>query len=96
MSSSPTAREVDRELGDLRHDLVAGAPLLSYLRYNVDLRAEQVRALDSTLTSGKTIKSLSEMDAPENMDLLHRLGTLAGERDVKPGDFAAHFDLPRV
>ena len=24
MSSSPTAREIDRELGDLRHDLVAG------------------------------------------------------------------------
>jgi predicted acylesterase/phospholipase RssA len=96
MSSSPTAREVDGELGDLRHDLVAGAPLLSYLRYNVDLRAEQVRALDSTLTSSKTIKSLSEMDAPENMDVLHRLGALAGERDVRPGDFAAHFDLPRA
>lgn len=94
MSSSPTAREIDRELADLRHDLVAGAPLLSYLRYNVDLRKKSVQQLDPNLTSVKRIKSLSAMDAPENMDVLHRLGTLAAERDVKAGDFASVFDLP--
>ena len=94
MSSSPTAREIDRELGDLRHDLVAGAPLLSYMRYNVDLRKASVQRLDPSLTDSKGIESLSEMDAPENMAVLHRLGTLAAERDVKGGDFASVFDLP--
>ena len=94
MSSSPTAREIDRELGDLRHDLIAGAPLLSYLRYNVDLRKASVHRLDPSLTDSKGIESLSEMDAPENMAVLHRLGTLAAERDVKGGDFASVFDLP--
>jgi hypothetical protein len=96
MSSSPTAREMDRELGDLRHDLVAGAPLLSYLRYDVDLRPACVQRLDPDLTDPERIKSLSEMDAPENMDALHRLGMLAAERDVNGADFASVFDLPRV
>jgi Patatin-like phospholipase len=93
MSSSPTAREIDRELGDLRHDLVAGAPLLSYLRYNVDLREESVKLLDPSLTDSKVIESLSEMDAPENMPVLHRLGTLAAKRDVRANDFPSVFDL---
>ena len=44
MSTSRTARTIDRELGDLQHDLVAGAPLLSYLRYNVDLAVKSVQA----------------------------------------------------
>jgi predicted acylesterase/phospholipase RssA len=93
MSSSPTAREIDRELGDLRHDLVAGAPLLSYLRYNVDLSRENVQRLDTNLTDSKVIESLSEMDTPENMMVLHRLGMLAAEHDVRASDFASLFDL---
>ncbi len=85
---------VDRELGDLRHDLVAGAPLLSSLRYNVDLRKESLEQLDPGLTDLKAIESLSAMDAPENMDVLHKLGRLAAERDVRGSDFASNFDLP--
>ena len=34
------------------------------------------------------------MDAPENMAFLHKLGKLAGERDVSGSDFASHFALP--
>jgi hypothetical protein len=94
ISSSPTAREIDRELGDLGQDLIAGVPLLSYLRYNVDLRRKSVQQLDPDLKDPKVIASLSAMDAPENMDLPHRLGALAAERDVKSVDFASGFDLP--
>jgi hypothetical protein len=94
MSSSPTAREIDRELGDLCQDLIAGAPLLSYLRYNVDLQQKSVHQLDSGLNDRERIESLSAMDAPENMTVLHKLGTLAAARDVKDADFAAVFDLP--
>lgn len=94
MSSSPTARQIDRELGDLGHDLVAGVPLLSYLRYNVDLSKASVQSLDPSLTDSETIESLSAMDAPENMATLHKLGALAAERDVKSQDFASRFDLP--
>ncbi len=94
MSSSPTARQIDRELGDLRHDLVGGVPLLSYLRYNVDLRRENVQRLDPALTDQKVIESLSAMDAPGNMTVLHRLGKLAASEAVKSEDFASVFDLP--
>ena len=94
MSSSRTARVIDREIGDLQHDLVAGAPLISYLRYNVDLSVAKVQQLDDSLKDVEEIASLTAMDAPENMDTLHRLGTLAAKRDLRADDFAVHFDLP--
>jgi predicted acylesterase/phospholipase RssA len=93
MSSSPTARVIDREVGELSNDLVAGEPLLTYLRYNVDLRAESVKNLDPSLTDTEQIDSLSAMDAPENMEVLHRLGTSAAEQDVKDRHFTPIFDL---
>ncbi|HKZ74687.1 MAG TPA: patatin-like phospholipase family protein [Steroidobacteraceae bacterium] len=93
MSSSRTARVIDREIGDLQHDLVAGAPLLNYLRYNVDLRPEEVRKLDRDLVDDERIASLSAMDAPDNMEILHSLGERAGARDVRADDFPIAFDL---
>jgi hypothetical protein len=96
ISASPTARNIDSELGDLRRDLAAGAPLLSYLRYNVDLRKENVSQLNPDISDPKLIESLSAMDAPENMQVLHELGKLAAERDVKSTDFSANFDLPEI
>jgi hypothetical protein len=95
MSSSRTARVIDREIGDLQHDLVARAPLLTYLRYNVDLAVAAVKALDPSLQDQEKIEALTAMDAPENMDTLHHLGELGAKRDVLPSDFAAMFDLPR-
>jgi uncharacterized protein len=94
MSSSPTARAIDGELGDLQDDLVSQLPSLSYLRYNVDLRAKNVQTLDPSLTDPKKIESFTSMDAPENMDALHNLGTLAAKQDVRGSDFASTFDLP--
>jgi len=93
LSRSHTARVFDREVGDLQGDLVGGAPVLSYLRYNVDLRRESVKSLDATLEE-EEIESLSAMDAPANMEALHRLGTLAARRDIRPDHFPGAFDLP--
>jgi uncharacterized protein len=93
MSASPTARIIDRELGGLEGDLLNGAPVMSYLRYNVDLRPESVRRLDGTLAAIDTT-ALSAMDAPGNMEILHRLGRLAAAQDVRDTDFDAVFDLP--
>ena len=93
MSSSPTAREIDGDLGDLGKDLLAGIPLLTYLRYNVDLRKESIQQLDPGLTDAKLIESLSDMDAPENMEVLYRLGVLAADLNVNDTDFEAKFDL---
>jgi hypothetical protein len=94
MSESPTAKVIDGELGDLRDDTIPGGPLLSYLRYDVDLHRESVLSLDRAAIDSGRIKSLDRMDVPDNMDLLYRLGVLAGQRDVDPRDFRAVFDLP--
>jgi hypothetical protein len=53
-----------------------------------------VRALDPAAPSDAELLSLSEMDAPGNMAYLHKLGALAGARDMQPGHFSSAFDLP--
>jgi predicted acylesterase/phospholipase RssA len=94
MSASATARAIDRDLGDLDNDVLGGTPLLHYVRYDVDLGHENIRQLDETLANTKTVDSLNEMDAPENMAALHRLGMLAGTHDVAASHFPPAFDLP--
>lgn len=94
MSSSTTARPIDRELGNLSQDLVGSVPALSYLRYNVDLTVANVQALDPECPSAERLASLSAMDAPQNMSYLHTLGALAAARDVQAADFGPLFDLP--
>lgn len=93
LSISPTARSLDRQVGNLANDALGGAKLLSYLRYNVDLDAASVQKLDPALQDAKLIDGLSAMDAPQNMALLHRLGKLAGARDIDPSHFPKAFDL---
>jgi len=92
ISTSPTARVIDRELGDLGNDLLGGNPLLTYLRYNVDLIGEKVKELCPDLQDSK-IESLSAMDAPENMEILLKLGELTAESDVNKSQFPSNFDL---
>jgi predicted acylesterase/phospholipase RssA len=93
MSTSVTARPLDRELGDLGGDVLGGVPLLRYLRYDVGLDRESIRRLDEKLAGTEKIGSLIEMDAPENMEVLHRLGMLAGRRDVVASHFEPLFNL---
>jgi hypothetical protein len=96
LSHTQTPRIFDREMGNLQAEVMGGVPMLTYLRYNVDLRADEVRLLDPDLRDGKVIESLSAMDAPENMATLHRLGALAADRDVKETHFPENFDLRQM
>ena len=93
MSSSPTARTIDREIGDLRDDLLASSPLLTYLRYDLALTADAISPLKPDLRQ-KEIESLSAMDEPANLEMLKELGELAASRQVHDEDFHHHFDLP--
>jgi len=93
MSESPTARPIDSELGSLQGDLVGAVPLLSYVRYNVDLRPEALQRLLGDAVTTLAVENLTAMDAPENMPSLHRLGLAAGRRDVRSEHFPAVFDL---
>jgi len=93
MSESATARKIDSELGALEGDLPGGAPLLSYLRYNVDLQPAAIRSLIGDEANTMALENLSVMDAPENMPALHRLGIVAGQRNCRGEHFPAVFDL---
>ena len=73
----------------MRADLV----IADLSTYNVTLDKQGVGELDPALADDVRIASLAEMDAPENMDTLHRLGCLAAERDIRTEDFPARFDL---
>jgi predicted acylesterase/phospholipase RssA len=93
MSHSVTARKIDSELGTLDGDLIGGAPLLTYLRYDVGLQPAAVRDLLKDEANSVAVDNLSAMDAPENMDALYRLGSVAGEVNVNGKQFPDMFDL---
>lgn len=95
MSKSPTAREIDADLGDCADDLLGQSPLLTYLRYNASLLPADVQALLPGLPA-KQVGSLAEMDNPDNLDALFRLGEAAGAARVKADHFGDGFDLPRT
>jgi len=92
MSRSQTAREIDRELGDLRNDSMAPEPLLTYLRYNVLLTGDSLASLGMTLPRDK-VETLSAMDDPGNMVTLQQVGARAAQQQVRVVDFPASFDL---
>jgi hypothetical protein len=94
MSASPRPRKIDSELGTLDGDLLGGTPLLSYVRYDVNLGAAGVTELLGADAASIPIENLTAMDAPENMRDLQRLGIAAGERDVQGQHFPQPFDLP--
>lgn len=93
MSTSPTKRTIDVDIGNLGGDLLAGRPLLTYLRYNVRLSADEIETLHPGL-SENNLESLGEMDNPMNLDLLLELGQTAGGQQVLADHFPREFDLP--
>jgi len=88
LSTSPTARQIDREVGDLTQDTPGGKSLLTYLRYDVDFADDWV----AELLSEEHLDSIHEMDKPENMDSLAKLGQEAARR-ISDNHFPKHFDV---
>jgi uncharacterized protein len=93
ISNSMTARPIDSELNSLEGDLLGNEPLLSYLRFNVDLKPDAIRELIGSRADAMAIENLSAMDAPENMQDLHDLGLAAGKLRVASEHFPGIFDL---
>lgn len=93
MSDSPTAREIDSEIGDLKDDLLGGGnALLTYLRYNVEFDQAWLKdrlALDFTEDQ---LDGLAQMDKPENMDDLIRIGRAATAL-IDEAHFDPKFDI---
>jgi uncharacterized protein len=92
MSDSPTARMIDREVGDCADDVLGGTPVLSYVRYNTLLTTGHVDRLTPDLSAGQARK-LGEMDNPENLEALLKIGEAVGKEQVSPAHFRPSFDL---
>jgi uncharacterized protein len=94
MSVGTKVTTIDRELGDLRDDLIAPSPLFSYARYDVSFDPDEVNRLKPGLPK-KTIASLSAMDETSNLLVWKELGELAAQEQVESIDFPHKFDLDR-
>jgi uncharacterized protein len=87
LSCSPNARRIDGQIETLSGDLLAGAPLLRYLRYNVTLDADWTKKDLQLSFDQPTLDRLSEMDKPANMSALADLGRKAAAIQVKSEHF---------
>ncbi len=94
LSSSPTAREINGQISALGGDLLAGRPILRYLRYNVLLDSEWMSSQLRLTHDQQTLNALAEMDKPANMDALAELGRTAAAIQVKDDHFPS--DSPVV
>jgi hypothetical protein len=92
LSHSPTASVIDREIGDLRNDVLGGRPLLTYLRYDARLDHDGLTELDLPGLAA-TADRLQAMDDAGNRADLKRIGQTAAERHVLPQHFPSAFDL---
>ena len=93
MSSSPTARELDSEIGNLSGDVLGGGnPLLTYLRYDVRFDNDWLKKKLKLTLNDKQLKSIPEMDRAENMDLLAEVGAAASTM-IRDEHFDHAFDI---
>lgn len=95
VSDSPTARQIDGEIGDLKGDLLGGAPQLAYIRYNAVLEESELASVGVEVTA-KEIASLRDMSAGTNAQQLYRIGAAFASRDVSPDHFVGVPGAPSV
>jgi hypothetical protein len=88
LSNSPTADYLDMEMGNMDGDLLSGAPLISYLRYNFCISEKNLNELGYQKSFTETdVKSISDMSNAGNKQLLYQIGSKSSSV-VKP----EHFD----
>ena len=92
LGRSHTAHAIDREIGTLEGDELDGKKLLTYQRYNVELSERGVNERLGTGLSARELDDVQEMDAPENIPILDKIGKALGAR-VSPEHFPTCFDL---
>ena len=92
LSASPTARQIDREVGDLCSDVLGTSePWLTYLRYDPQLDREWLKDRLGLDLREAEVEGLRKMDDPANLDALARVGEAAAAL-VKEEHFA-RFDI---
>ena len=88
LSQSPTADYMDMEIEKMDGDLLAGVPLISYLRYNFCITEKDLNALGlERAFSAADAKSISDMSNASNRQLLYQIGCKASGT-IKPEHFS--------
>lgn len=92
LSNSPTQRPIDRQIGSLEHDVLGGRPLLTYLRYDVQLEEDDLQKVGLRY-SAERVAELREMSNTANIADLDSIGQAAAQAQVRSEHFPAAFDL---
>ena len=92
MSTSATARVIDREIGDLSGDLIGGVEQFTYNRFNTFFEVANMKELGLEY-SDEQLDSMSEMDNADNTNDLIKIGLATGKKFVNASHFPAAFDL---
>jgi uncharacterized protein len=80
LSNSPTAVTIDREIGKLEGDLIAGKPMIKYLRYNFPITENDLNGLNlGKVFKPEDVLSLIEMSNSQNKELLYDIGFAASD-----------------
>ncbi len=94
MSRSPTARAIDRQIGDLGDDHLTPDPLLTYLRYDVALTEEGLAGVGVAIDEAE-LSRLRALDGADQVERLREIGTAAAATQLRAEHFPAVFDPVR-
>lgn len=86
VSQSPTARPIDRQVGDLAGDLATPEPLLRYLRYDIPLEPTALEGLGFVLTPAE-LAGLRSLAGYRHVPLMEAVGEAAARHRVQAGHF---------
>ncbi len=91
-SNSSTAQSIDLQVGDLADDLIGGAPLYHYNRYNMALEYDVLKEMGHNFSQAE-VDGLIQMDRGENAKLLYDLGSAMAAKSVKAEHFPEGFSI---
>jgi hypothetical protein len=91
LSVSDTARAIDREMGKAGPAL-GGRAMLTYQRYNAMFTAEWFKDALGQDVDADYLETMEEMDRPENLKALAKLGQQVAEAQVRPEHLTSAFD----
>jgi uncharacterized protein len=90
-SRSPTARVIDTQIGTLQNDWLTSQPILTYLRYNIELSEKSLAEVGINVSANEA-NNLHDMGNTSNIEKLDEIGK-AASANVKDEHFPKAFDL---
>ena len=92
MAHCPNPWFIDGEIGDLCGDQLGSAPLLHYLRYDVELEPQWLAEILELSYAPKRLAEIRRFDRPDLEDEWLKIGRRGAEIQVRDDHFPADFD----